>query len=182
MELSLAQASLVEENMGLIGFVLKKINASYVRSIPSVDYEDLYQFGAVGLCQAAQKFDKDRGVQFSTYAVYCIRNTIILELEKLHSRGFCSCEEEPEEKEPFTESSFDEVEEKLNFNQTLDFLLETSYNKHNIETQRAILELMIMGYSIADAAKLLGIPYKRAKALVDNIKRCVLKKNRSLFS
>lgn len=44
MELSLAQASLVEENMGLIGFVLKKINASYVRSIPSVDYEDLYQF------------------------------------------------------------------------------------------------------------------------------------------
>ena len=34
-----------------------------------VEYEDLVQAGCIGLIKAADLFDYDRGVRFSTYAV-----------------------------------------------------------------------------------------------------------------
>ncbi len=34
-----------------------------------IEYEDLFQAGCMGLCKAADAFDEERGVRFSTYAV-----------------------------------------------------------------------------------------------------------------
>lgn len=43
-----------------------------------VDYDDLVQEGAIGLMIAADKFDVDRGYQFSTYATWWIRQRMLL--------------------------------------------------------------------------------------------------------
>ncbi|MEM1484751.1 sigma-70 family RNA polymerase sigma factor [Oscillospiraceae bacterium PP1C4] len=34
-----------------------------------IEYDDLFQAGCMGLCKAADAFDEERGVRFSTYAV-----------------------------------------------------------------------------------------------------------------
>ena len=43
-----------------------------------VEYEDLFQAGCVGLIKAAEHFDWERGVKFSTYAVPVILGEIRL--------------------------------------------------------------------------------------------------------
>lgn len=45
-----------------------------------LDFEDLEQVGFIGLIKAAQKFDVNQGVTFSTYAVYWIRQAISREI------------------------------------------------------------------------------------------------------
>ncbi|USQ84715.1 sigma-70 family RNA polymerase sigma factor [Streptomyces phaeoluteigriseus] len=41
-----------------------------------LDYEDLFQHGALGLMRAARKFDPAKGFKFSTYATWWIRQSI----------------------------------------------------------------------------------------------------------
>ncbi len=55
--------TLVTQNIGLINMAVKK----YVGF--GVDYDDLFQIGAVGLVKAAKAFDASKNLQFSTYAV-----------------------------------------------------------------------------------------------------------------
>ena len=50
-----------------------------------VDREDLTQEGVIGLIKAIKKFDPDRGVEFSTYAQYRIREAIFDSPELTHS-------------------------------------------------------------------------------------------------
>ncbi|MBU6429048.1 MAG: FliA/WhiG family RNA polymerase sigma factor [Cyanobacteria bacterium REEB65] len=47
---------------------------------PTIDHEDLYGYGLIGLIQAIEKFSLDRGVKFETYAITRIRGAIIDEL------------------------------------------------------------------------------------------------------
>lgn len=58
------------ENQGLVHKVARVFRGN------GVAYEDLVQFGQFGLMRAAEKFDEGRGIRFSTYATYWIRNTI----------------------------------------------------------------------------------------------------------
>lgn len=62
----------VEENMGLVHLCAKRFSGK------GVEYEDLFQAGCVGLIKAAENFDRDRGVKFSTYAVPVILGEIRL--------------------------------------------------------------------------------------------------------
>lgn len=62
----------VEENMGLVHLCAKRFSGK------GVEYEDLFQAGCVGLIKAAEHFDRDRGVKFSTYAVPVILGEIRL--------------------------------------------------------------------------------------------------------
>lgn len=53
----------VEENIGLVHLCARRFLGR------GVEYDDLFQAGCVGLIKAAENFDVDRGVRFSTYAV-----------------------------------------------------------------------------------------------------------------
>lgn len=65
-----ARQKLVESNMRLVINIAK----SYMnRTIP---LEDLIQEGAIGLMQAAERFDPKKGFRFSTYATHWIRQSI----------------------------------------------------------------------------------------------------------
>jgi RNA polymerase sigma factor for flagellar operon FliA len=70
---------IVEENMGLITFVVK-INMK--STFKGQDFEELLSFGAFGLIQAVEKFDPKKKVKFSTYAYQKIYYAIIDEMRK----------------------------------------------------------------------------------------------------
>ena len=53
----------VEENIGLVHLCARRFSGK------GIEYDDLFQAGCVGLVKAAENFDTERGVKFSTYAV-----------------------------------------------------------------------------------------------------------------
>lgn len=65
-----AKKRLIEANMRLVVNIAKNYRN---RSIP---FEDLVQEGAIGLMNAVDRFDPERGYRFSTYATHWIRQTI----------------------------------------------------------------------------------------------------------
>lgn len=67
-----AQQKVVEDNMGLVGKVIRdKVHGLGMSTVYS--YEDLFQIGCIGLCKAAAT---DKGGTFSTYAYRLIWNEI----------------------------------------------------------------------------------------------------------
>lgn len=74
MTLTTEQQRIVEENMGLVRAVLSRcVNSPGSTGIYS--YEDLFQIGCMGLCEAAIQYRPGRAA-FSTYAYAAIRNRI----------------------------------------------------------------------------------------------------------
>jgi RNA polymerase primary sigma factor len=65
-----ARQRLIEANMRLV------INIAKNYKVKQIPLEDLIQEGAIGLMQAAERFDPDRGFRFSTYATHWIRQAI----------------------------------------------------------------------------------------------------------
>lgn len=60
----------IEGNLPLVHSLCKRFVGR------GIEYDDLYQAGCVGLVKAADAFDKDRGLCFSTYAVPVILGEI----------------------------------------------------------------------------------------------------------
>jgi RNA polymerase primary sigma factor len=65
-----AKKRLIESNMRLV------INIAKTYRNRAVPLEDLIQEGAIGLMQAAERFDPEKGFRFSTYATHWIRQAI----------------------------------------------------------------------------------------------------------
>lgn len=66
----LAREELVSENIALVKFIVKRFLDR------GVEYDDLFQYGCLGLLKAIDRFDPDYQVQFSTYAVPVIMGEI----------------------------------------------------------------------------------------------------------
>ena len=78
MTLTPEQMQTVEENMGLVGKVIKdKVHGLGQPGTP--EYDDIFQIGCIGLCKAAAT---DKGGCFSTYAYRLIWNEICDELAR----------------------------------------------------------------------------------------------------
>ena len=65
-----AKQRMVESNLGLVHAMARGFHAS------GVPLDDLVQEGTIGLTRAAELFDPDRGVRFSTYAAWLIRRSM----------------------------------------------------------------------------------------------------------
>lgn len=72
-----------EDHLGL----LKKVVGSMYRP-GTVEYDDMYQYGALGLMDAVEKYDPNRDVAFNTYAQWRIRGAVLDGLRKELKRGF----------------------------------------------------------------------------------------------
>jgi RNA polymerase sigma factor for flagellar operon FliA len=70
-------------HLGLVGYVVSRIGMPMNRSSAALEKKDLVQFGVMGLLDAVERFDPERGVQFQTYAMSRIRGTIQDALRKL---------------------------------------------------------------------------------------------------
>jgi len=65
-----ARDILIESHLGLVRSVAKRYEGRGVAE------EDLFQIGVIGLIRAIDRFDRDKGVKFSTYAVPVISGEI----------------------------------------------------------------------------------------------------------
>lgn len=65
----------MEEHFGLVHLCAKRFTARRDFG-KEIEYDDLFQAGCVGLVKAAERFDPERGLQFSTYAVPVILGEI----------------------------------------------------------------------------------------------------------
>jgi RNA polymerase sigma factor for flagellar operon FliA len=75
-----AREALLESHMGLVRHVALKLARS---AGPGVETDDLVSAGVVGLIQAVESYEPDRGHAFSTFAVLRIRGAILDELRRL---------------------------------------------------------------------------------------------------
>jgi len=65
-----AREELVSENIALVKYIVKRFLDR------GVEYDDLFQYGCLGLLKAIDRFDPEYQVQFSTYAVPVIMGEI----------------------------------------------------------------------------------------------------------
>lgn len=72
-----ARNELIEHNLRLVAYIVRK---SYN---DSREQEDLISIGTIGLIRAAQTFDAEKSVNFSTYAGKCIDNQIKMHFRKI---------------------------------------------------------------------------------------------------
>ncbi len=69
--------AIITDNLGLVYACANRFKGK------GIEYDDLFQAGRLGLTKAANKFDTERGVKFSTYAV----PVILGEIKKLFRDG-----------------------------------------------------------------------------------------------
>ena len=65
-----SRQAMINGNLRLVTFIAKQYNNQ------SMPFTDLIQDGTVGLIKAVDRYDVNRGVRFSTYAIYWIKQTI----------------------------------------------------------------------------------------------------------
>lgn len=71
-----ARDTLIKHNLRLVAFIVRK-------HYPDCkDQDDLISIGIIGLIRAAQTFDYERSINFSTYAGKCINNQIRMHFRK----------------------------------------------------------------------------------------------------
>lgn len=73
------RTQLVEQNLALVHHVARKLQ----RALPAdADFNDLISAGTLGLINAAESFEPDRGLAFSTYAATRIHGAILDDLRR----------------------------------------------------------------------------------------------------
>lgn len=75
--------TLMLEYFSLVKIIAKKMSA---RLPASVDFDDLVSAGLIGLMQALERFNPERGFKFKTYAEFRIRGAMI---DELRSQDWC---------------------------------------------------------------------------------------------
>lgn len=75
-----ARYELINEYLPLTRYVASQMSQ---RLPSSVEFDDLVAYGSLGLLDAIEKFDIDKGVKFGTYAVNRIRGAVLDELRSL---------------------------------------------------------------------------------------------------
>jgi RNA polymerase sigma factor for flagellar operon FliA len=64
--------------------LVKYVMGRLAISLPAIlDYEDILSFGTIGLIEAVERFEPDKGVKFETYAISRVRGSIIDALRAL---------------------------------------------------------------------------------------------------
>jgi RNA polymerase primary sigma factor len=69
-QLQTIRQQLITANTGLVAFV------AYKHKTVNLAFEDLMQEGSIGLIRAVDRFDPNRGIRFSTYAIFWIKQAI----------------------------------------------------------------------------------------------------------
>lgn len=77
---TLSEEENLKSHMPLVRSVVDRIRASLP---PTIDVEDLYSVGLLGLIQALRRFDPTLGVTFASYATMRIRGAVLDELRRV---------------------------------------------------------------------------------------------------
>lgn len=164
MTLNDVQRKQVEENMGLVGKVIKdKVHGANQLGIYT--YDDLFQIGCVGLCKAAAT---DKGGCFSTYAYRLIWNEICSALIYDNRRAG---KEVPTEPEVLSTYEAEIVHDQSD--NTLTALLDEAERSAAGVTAKGIraLRLMADGYTAREIGEQMGASANNVTAWVSRARR-----------
>lgn len=166
-----AKEQVVLNNVGLITYVLKSLKQN-------VFDEDLYSTGIVGLCKAINGFNERKGVKFNTYAVWAIRNEILMTFRKKRIIPTFSLDEPCDlgngESVDFSEMIADgrrfegEVIADMQFNQ---FFLRLN------EREKKIITLSMQDKTQNEVAEICGLSQSYASRIIKSIYRKWRKQN-----
>lgn len=73
--------AMIVQNIRLVTFVARKYLSA------GIDFDDLFSTGVIGLIKAADHYDEGKGIKFSSFAVRCIENEILMMLRKVNRRS-----------------------------------------------------------------------------------------------
>jgi len=71
---------IVDKYLNIVYYYTNKL---FIYASSSIDKEDLYSAGIIGLLEAIERFELDKGLEFSTYSNIRIKGAIIDELRKV---------------------------------------------------------------------------------------------------
>lgn len=80
-----AREQLVNANLRLVVSVASHVYPPHIR-VPGLSVTDVFQEASIGLLQAIDRFDPQRGCRFSTYATYWIRQASLRAIAKYSRR------------------------------------------------------------------------------------------------
>lgn len=146
------------ENENLISYTINKYFPSKKND------EDIYQVGMIALWRAIVQTEAnpDSKTKFSTYAIKCIKNQIIKEIEKEQAQKRTLAEGISTIYLDKTSTSYNgdtEIYSEIIGKEEIPFGLLgiREYTSKQNKRRKKILELIEMGYSLADIAKLLNV-------------------------
>lgn len=168
MVLTEQEKKLVEENMGLVGRVIK--DCVHGLSPGSIyGYDDLHQIGCIGLCKAARTTTPGHGA-FSTYAYILIRHEIFDALDYATRRGREQATDPSEL--PCVSLEDEDIGQTESCRELLDLLdrAETTATGVTAKGIRAI-RLLAQGYTSREIGERYGIPANHVTAWVSKARK-----------
>lgn len=165
-KLSEEQKKLVENHHNVIYASLKMLGLSI---------DEYYDLAAIGLCEAAYRFDLSRNIKFETFSTNCIRNTIYKDFRKKYCKKRSALT-------LYINDAVKEIEIKY---------LEGLYNVENeafyniiyekfikyIETKPemlGIVKLFYKGYKQKQIALMMGISQSKVHLIKEQLKTIIL--------
>lgn len=155
---------LAENNIGLAYYFAQQ----YVGN--GIEYDDLKSLALVGLVKAANTFNPDNDIKFSTYAAVCIKNEIKMcfRKQKTYNQFHMVSLEEPLNDEGFElkdtieddDIGFDEV---LSMHDDLQCAMKILTNR-----ERQVMEMKyVMNLSQTETARILGVQQPSISKIAD---------------
>ena len=140
---------------------LVRVKACSFREIFSLEREDLYQEGLLGLFDAANSFTADGGASFETYAGRCINNRIVSAVRRSSSRknSFLNHAVPIEEAETVGADDTSDPQALLESRDEMNRMLENVHISLS-PFERKVLSLYLGGYKRAEIEARLGIPVR----------------------
>lgn len=168
LQLTNEQRVRVEENMGLVGKVIRDCVHTLDKGC-IYDYDDLFQIGCIGLCKAAQADRTERKGAFSTYAYVSIRNEIYTQLEYATRRGREQATDPGELPCTILDEDLEDREACRDLMCLLDWAEETAAGA----TAKGIqaIRMRIDGYSCKEIGELLGSPANHVTAWISKARK-----------
>lgn len=160
---------LFEDNQRLAHFVMHK-------HFPRLAFdEDMIQEAIIGLWRACQSFDENKA-QFSTYAVLCIRHSVLqaLRKEKKSVKASASLGDPIGEEGTLTLQDVIEDTRPLIDEGSIDL---KDYLEKQDETQKQIVQYRIYGRTQAEIAKKVGLSQAQISRVLRNMKSALVAQN-----
>jgi len=144
------QTEFIEKNMKLVHYVINTY-FSVRSSNLGLEYDDLFQVGCIGLMKAAEKYDKEKGYKFNTFADRVIKNNIIDYLRS-SKRQYVA---------PVEKQLLEQIAQDDNISNCLDkkellALLESVKEDYTGDKRKGIevIEFLILGYDIKKVSEI----------------------------
>lgn len=167
MQLTDAQRDQVEANMGLVGKVIKD-KVRDIRNLGIFDYNDLFQIGCIGLCEAVKTYKPDK-THFSTYAYILIRNEIFKAIEYATRRK----KREPVMDPAALPGRIPSDTQFVELQSDVDKMLDAALARSSGTTAKGIriLYLIAQGYTCTEVSEQLHVPTNHVTAWVSRARK-----------